>query len=76
MRQTLFALVVLSTVAFAQNVLAISPAPEGVVPVPAAVASGVSAAALVPPGSSLALLFAGLVGLTAAGRRIEGTPRA
>ena len=66
MRQILLALICLSVFAFAQNVLAISPAPtEGLMATPAP-------SEAVPPAGSMALLFAGLAGLTAAGRRIEG----
>lgn len=67
MRQILFALVVLSTVSFAQNVLALAPAPLDVAPVVTA-----TPPAEAPPMGSLAMLVAGLAGLTVAGRRIEG----
>ncbi|MEM9177342.1 MAG: hypothetical protein AAGC67_19175 [Myxococcota bacterium] len=70
MRQTVLALVVLSTVAFAQNVLAIAPAPHAVVE------ASQSATAALPPVGSLALLVGGLFGLTAAGRRFEGREEA
>lgn len=73
MRQILFSLVVLSTVAFAQNVLAISPAPLDVVSASPVVASASPTA--LPPMGSLALLVTGLAGLTAAGRRFEGRAR-
>jgi hypothetical protein len=67
MRQIFFALAVLSTFASAQNVLALSPAPLDAAPVVAAAPPSEA-----PPMGSLAMLLAGLVGLTAAGRRIEG----
>ena len=67
MRQLLFALAVLSTFAVAQNVLALSPAPLDAAPIVAATPPTEA-----PPMGSLAMLVAGLVGLTAAGRRIEG----
>ncbi|MCR9094723.1 MAG: hypothetical protein NXI30_10950 [bacterium] len=70
MRQILLALVVLSTFAFAQNVLAISPAPRDLANATPVASTAKTAGR--PPVGSLALLFAGLVGLSAAGRRFEG----
>lgn len=73
MRQILLSLVILSAFAFAQNVLAVSPA--------AADSNGFLATPLAPPGAerdalpptgSMALLLAGLGGLSIAGRRFEG----
>lgn len=74
MRQILFALVVLSTLAFAQNVLAIAPAPLDLANATPVAATAQTAG--LPPVGSLALLFAGLVGLSAAGRRFEGRSEA
>lgn len=74
MRQILLAIVVLSTLAFAQNVLAISPAPLALTN--ATPVTVTAKAASLPPVGSLALLFAGLAGLSAAGRRFEGRSEA
>ena len=65
MRQTLFALVILSACAAAQNVLAIAPGSLEVAQ------ASQNASAAMPPVGSLALLLSGLAGLTVAGRRVE-----
>ena len=69
MRQILSALAVLATLALAQNFLAVSSAAPG--PIDVSNVAATATAAAVPPVGSLALLFAGLTGLTVAGRRFE-----
>ncbi len=69
MRQFLMAFACLSTLGFAQNVLAISPVSSDPV---AGEATGVTLGETAPPPTgSMALLLTGLAGLTVAGRRIE-----
>ena len=76
MRQILLALVILSTFAFAQNVLAISPSPEEDRLAVPATGDGAEVSDALPPTGSMALLLGGLAGLTVAGRRFEERGRA